>query len=353
VKPMRTPRILIVSAQEDFAFPLAEAVRKQIFGEACNLHDSDNEAHILIVSHGEPYSTVVDGINIRLVRKLDLLKMIGYFAGFDAIQYWGVVGLVALMIALLAPGKTKTLTTTDGGALATGKRASLRKLLARSFYVFYDEFRVFTAYQKNIFLAISERYAGKLVTVQPHLEDLPDLKGQKNQHLSLLYMGHLSRFKGADIVLRVFENLSKETPDIRLVIADNGLVYDDGCREEVERLAARFPGRITLKGKVDPYEEIARAHLLIHPVRQHSGTFAFPLSLYECLLCRTPFLSTRLEGFLEFFDDWFLCERDNIDDFSDRAQEILGAPEQSLMHIESNLNEIRKVARVERAGYVA
>ena len=341
---MKTPRTLIVSAQEDFVFPLAEAARKQIFAEAVCWRDHGAEAHILIVSPGEPYRTVVDGINIQLVRKTGLWKMTRYLAGFDAVHFWGTIGLVALMVALLSPRKRRVFTATDGGVFSTGKRASFRRMLAKFFHRFFDEFRVYTEYQKKIFLSMSQRYAGKLVTVRPHLEDLPDLTYKKTKHPSLLYMGHLSRFKAADIVLRVFENLSREIPELRLVIADNGLVYDDGSREEVDRLATQYPDRITLKGKVDPYEEIARAHLLIHPIRQHRGTFAFPLSLYECLLCRTPFLSTKLEGFLEFFDERFLCESDNIEDFTERARIILTDPDLSASRIDRNLKGIRETA---------
>ena len=330
-------RVLIISAQEDFRFPLAEAGRKQIFAEAVRLQTEGMEVKIMIVTPRSREKIIHDGIPITLVRKVDLLRRVGYLRGFDSLHFWGTTGVVALMVGLLGRPVPRLFTVTDGGVLSIGSRAWLRKILARLMPYFYERFDVFTRYQERVLSRISARYQSRVEMRLPVLSRVQRPRREKAARPTMLYMGHLSRFKGVDIVVRVFENLLPEFPDLQLVIADNGLVYDDSGRASVIELRDRFPQHVSIKGRVDPYEELSRAHLLIYPVRRHSGTFAFPLSLFESLQCGTPFLSTRLDGFLEFFDEYFLCEKGDTKDFSARAKEILTSPEQAEQDVAHNL----------------
>ncbi len=343
---MKTSNIIIVSAQEDFSFPLAEAARKQLWAEAKMLRDCGKRVEVLIVTPGRRDESVHDGIPLRQVLRRDIPLLAGYLSRFDLIHYWGTTGLVALAISVVAPFKKKIFTSTDGSVFSTGDNASRRRFLARFLFDFYDQFRVFTQYQMSVFLGVSRRYERKLALRAPLLEEKAAVQAEKNSNPTLLYMGHLSRFKGVDVVFQVFERLLPEFPDLELVIADNGLVYDDGCREEANRLVEKYRGHVVLKGKVEPHEEISRAHVLIHPLRQHRGTFAFPLSLYECLLCGTPFLTSRLEGVSEYFDESFLCEIDNSDKFVEKARQMLNNPEEMSGAIVRNLESIRKAAGV-------
>jgi glycosyltransferase involved in cell wall biosynthesis len=161
-------------------------------------------------------------------------------------------------------------------------------------------------------------------------------------------MGHLSQFKGVDIVLEVFRRLVREIPNLELTLASNGLDYGDGIRHLVDDAVEEFPRQVTLKGRVNPYQELGRAHLLIYPFRFQAGTFAFPLSLYEALLCGTPFLSSDLDGSNEFFDRAFLCPPGDVDAFTARAAQLIQGGEKIQEMIKSNLTRIHDKCLVQR-----
>ena len=339
IKPQR---ILLASAQEDFEFPLAEAARKQIFALARKLRDDRCDVEILIVTPGRSEQCIQDDIPIREITKSKLLFNGRYCNSFDSIHYFGTIGVVALMIAMLTPSKHKTFTVTDGGVYSTGRRTWLRRRMARWFHRFYDLFQVYTNYQRRVLLAASPHYETKLKRIAPVLDTPLVHRTTDDTRPGILYMGHLSYFKGVDIVLEVFRALSAELPQLRLTIAGNGLKYKDDLECAVRTLADAYPGRVQFKGKVDVYEELRRASLLIYPIRAHDGTFAVPLSLYESLACGTPFLSSRLEGVAEYFDDYFLCEAGNADQFVNKARAFLTEPSGSRQRIEQNLQRITK-----------
>jgi len=322
-----TRRILIASAQEDFDFPLAEAARKQIFAQAERYREHGSEVEVLIISGGRSSREMVHDVPIRVVPKHRLPTQLAYCYRFDTLHFFGTTGLVALAMSLQMPFRTRYLTVTDGGVFSIGRRAGLRRFLAKVLPSLFDGVFVYTAHQQSVLESIGDRFASRIVQIQPILSG-PDTMSDSRRSTapSILYMGHLSYFKGVDIVTEVFRRLAANMPGLQLTLASNGLDYGDGCRELVFELMRDFPGRVHLKGKIDPYAELGRAHLLLHPFRQQAGTFAFPLALYEALLCGTPFLSSDLDGPNEFFDGAFLCPPGDIGAFCTRADEILRSP---------------------------
>jgi len=113
-----------------------------------------------------------------------------------------------------------------------------------------------------------------------------------------------------------------------------------------------FPTRVHLKGKVDPYAELGQAHLLLHPLQQQAGTFAFPMTLYEALICGTPFLSSDLDGLNEFFDPAFLCPPGDVGVFCERAEEILRSPGALNGAIAANLERIQAGSTADEADRI-
>ncbi|MDH3892454.1 MAG: glycosyltransferase family 1 protein [candidate division Zixibacteria bacterium] len=335
-------RILLASAQEDFEFPLAEAARKQLF-ETARCHRADgHDVRILIVTGNLNREFVEEGIPIRLTTKRNLMRLGPWCRLSDGVHYFGTVGWIALIVALLMRSRTRTLTATDGGLFSTGGRVGLRRWLARRFHRCYQQFHTYTEYQRELLLALSPCFKTKLKTVRPILMEPPVTPTEKAKQPTILYMGHLSKFKGVDIVMKVFRALAHELPNLNLTLACNGLTYDDNLEHSVHHLVDEYPTRVTLKGKVDVFAEIGRSHLLIYPIRAHSGTFAVPLSLYESLCCGTPFLSSRLEGVAEYFDDYFLCPPGNADQFIEKARRFLASPGEIPMRIEQNLSRIKR-----------
>lgn len=304
--------IMIVSAQEDFSFPLAEAARKQIFYRARTYQQEGDQASILIITPNLEDEFEQDGINIQLTTRNGLYRKRWLLRESDRVEYWGTTGLIALKIGMLSRAGNKRLIVTDGGVVSTGARASLRKLAASRLTSFYDEIDVFTEYQRKLLLKMLPKgYHRRINKIKPVVEPVSLPKVERAADPTILYMGHLSRFKGVDLLLKLFEDLLPEQPKLRLILCHNGLTYDEECERDVKELARRFPEQVIVKGKVDPYEQLARAHILIHPIKQSEGTFAFPMALWEAVVTGTPFISTRLDGVAEFFDDSFLSPVDD------------------------------------------
>lgn len=319
---------LLVSAQEDFSFPLAEAARKQIFLRAKTIKLSGDDPSILIVTPKTQEEFVQNDIPIRLTTRKGLYRKRWLLRESDQIEFWGTTGLIALKVGMFSRAGRKVFVATDGGVVSTGPKSRLRLMIAAQLATFYNELVVFTDYQRQILAsAIGRRNAAKIISARPIVEPTPTLRTERAGRPTLLYMGHLSRYKGVDLLVRLFEDLLPEWPDLKLVICHNGLVYDEQCDQLVRDAARKFPDGIEIKGKVNPFEELARAHILVHPTQQHSGTFAFPLALWEAMATGTPFISTRLEGLAEFFDEQFLVPKDDYDSLLSMTRGMLLNPD--------------------------
>ncbi|MEW5994567.1 MAG: glycosyltransferase family 4 protein, partial [Candidatus Zixiibacteriota bacterium] len=286
-------------------------------------------------------------VRIRLVPRRRLNSQGDYFSRFSQVFYFGTIGVVALKIALLARNTKRCFIATDGGVFSTGRRVVWRRLLARLFYRFYDRFYTYTEFQKNVLCAVSKRYNGRIFPILPILESRLRPPVSRNPHPTLLYMGHFSRFKGVDTVMTLYETLASEFPELRLTLASNGLVYDDNLQSDIEAFVKRRHPRVVLKGKVNPFEELAVSHILVYPLRQQAGTFAFPLSLYESLTVGTPFLSSNIAGVNEFFDDYFLADPEDVGSFVSKAARILKYPDEAQAAVAANLDKLKVLLRID------
>jgi glycosyltransferase involved in cell wall biosynthesis len=108
----------------------------------------------------------------------------------------------------------------------------------------------------------------------------------------ILFLGRLSFIKGLDILVRAFGNLAETHRDVRLVIA--GPDDEDGCREEILRLAAEmrleqqisFPGPLYAEQKL---QALADADLFVLPSQYES----FGNAAAEAIACGVPVLVTN------------------------------------------------------------
>ena len=334
-------RVIIASAQEDFAFPLAEAARKQILARARQVMGEGGEAQIVLATCGDESQETRHGVPLTLTSGRRFGAVLGDVDG-DILEYWGVPGRFAWTAARSRRHAHKALVLTDGGVFSVGRNVGLRRLLAAPVFRRYDRIGVFTYHQAEIVAQVEPRVADRLVPLRPLLGPLSNRPHRRlSSTPTMLFMGHPSYFKGIDLVIMAFRRLANEFGDLRLVVADNGLGDGQVWRQKLRWLKEEYPNRVFLKGKVNPEAELLRASVLLSPLRQVAGTFAFPLSLYESLICGTPFLTSRLPGIEEFFDDQFLTTPGDLEALVTRTRTFLagdfqdGAINQNLERIQS------------------
>ena len=140
----------------------------------------------------------------------------------------------------------------------------IRRLISKLVPFIYKKIIVFSSYQK-------ERLNIKDVIIEkPILPKITVNKKHKRYLLpTLLYMGHLSYFKGVDTILESFKYLVNIIPNITLIIADNSIQQDLKLANEVRTLKNKYSKNIILKGIVDPIEELTKAWIYLYPFKNH------------------------------------------------------------------------------------
>lgn len=317
-------KIVIATVQPNFEFPLNEAVRKQVFLMAKKIVTKGYEVNLVVLTLNQTKEYFDNGIKINLVSKKEILKHKRLFRDIDKIIFINVPGIMPIFIFMLSNASKKSLVVSDGGVFSIGKYQNVRRLISKFLYYLVDEVFVYTEYQKNILISQNKNYIKKIKFLTPILDrNIPRNYHIRENNMRMLYMGHLSEFKGIDVVLYIFKELIKNIPNLKLVIANNGILNNPKIEKKIKKLKIEYCENLILKGTVDPYEELSKADLYIYPFKFESGTFAFPLSLYESLLTNTPFLSSKLEVTKEFFNDFFLCPPDDKECFLKKASDIL------------------------------
>jgi len=332
--------VLIISEQKDYKFPLAEANRKQIFEEA---KLEGLECEILIITKKGGPDFVVEGIKISFVERIGLIKKILYLRSFNRIRYIGNIGISSVLVGFFTAFKENSMNITDGGIFSTVRRVKLLRLLAKITPFLYREFNIYTQHQLKILLEVSSKFKNKVSVTMPILDRKVYFQNtSKDKPPTILYMSHISEFKGFDTVLFIYENLKKELPNLKLIVANNGVMSDKTLLEKLYSYKTQYKDDIILKNKVNPYKELSQCSLYIYVFKKENGTFAFPLSLYESLLCGTPFLGPKIEGVGEFFDDFFLENPDNKKLCALKAAKLINCSDEIRALIANNLLKIQK-----------
>ena len=325
-------KTLVVTAQTNFEFPLAEATRKQALELTKEYASfSNNYAELLVINTNNDSMLAHGDIRINLITLRNSFRLLRLMRKFDQVHYIGALGYKALVVGMITTllAKARLASLTDGGVYSTRNRPFFRAISSNVVLILYQKILIYTEHQKTLLCKPFCYNENKIFLTYPLLPLDMEISSQaikktnELESIDILYMGHLSMFKGVDIVLYIFETLAKKLDSVRLVLALNGLAEDEFLREKLEMLKITFPHRVVEKGKVDPLVELSKCSLYIYPVKQHSGTHAFPFSLYESMQCSTPFVSTRLDGFAEYFDDFFLVKCGSMTSYLSKVEEIL------------------------------
>jgi glycosyltransferase involved in cell wall biosynthesis len=107
----------------------------------------------------------------------------------------------------------------------------------------------------------------------------------------MLFVGRLVEGKRPDVVLRAFERLADDHPEMRLYFCGDGSMRES-LEDRVER--KRLGDRVEFLGYV-PYEEMPAMYRAADVFVLPSRTEGFPRTVMESLACETPVISSRLE----------------------------------------------------------
>ena len=290
-------KYIIVSVLESFEFPLREATRKQIWWTAKEKLIEQYDVEILIFSNFNK-TVVFENIQIKFVKR----RFLSLYFKADTIHFITGSISVSLLIPTFWLGKKK-LTLTDGDMFGYN-RIRIRKLILPIISLIYNKIIVYSKYQKGR-LKLSK----KIFIEKPILPlIIVDPKFERTSKPSLLFMGHLSYFKGVDTIILAFKKLIIEIPDLTWVIANNGIRGDKKLIDEVLRLKKLYPDNIVIKGIVNPIEELSQAWIYLYPFKKAVGTMAFALSLYEAERCNTPYVACDVGANSEFFNPDYLID---------------------------------------------
>lgn len=298
----------IISIIDSFEFPLREAQRKQIWWTALDRQKKGYDVSILILSRENQPDLVEEGITIKFIDRKDV-KMLRIKS--DQIHFINNTISHGLFILFGSKG-FKTLTLTDGEILGESKR-TFRKILSAFLPLLFHKIQVYTDYQKSSLLF---KKAEKILPFLPTIEK--DETIQKSETPSILYMGHLSAFKGLDTIINAYKIVLKELPNLKLIIANNMIRGDEEIIKMVNDIHQEYPNNVEIKGIVDPFEELSKAWVYLYPFKNPHGTMAYALSLYESLSCNTPFIACNVGGNAELFDPKFLIEPNDYHEMSKR-----------------------------------
>lgn len=303
-------KYIICTFVDSFSFPLREALRKQVWWRAL---EKKNDFDVSVIVFDKKADTLIkDGIKIIF---LDKNSLNSYNIKADYIDFITTIVELRSVCALLTKGK-KTLTLCDGYPLGDTK-VWARKIVVKLLPYLFSNIFVFSKYQKEL-LKLNE-----IEIIEPLLPKIEKTNLKKYENPTLLYMGHLSHFKGVKTLLDSFKLLKKEIKSLDLIIANNMVRGDNDLIQEVQALKEEYPRSIILKGIIDPIEELSKAWIYIYPFTKPGGTMSFALSLYESKKCNTPFIACDVGANKEFFGSENLIPPNSVKDMTKTIKKIL------------------------------
>lgn len=301
-------KYVIIANLDSFNFPLHEATRKQVWWKALEKQDLGFQVEIVLLSNKDK-EIIHKNVKIRFVN-LNFWNL--FLKGEIFHVMTGTVSLW-LLFSLFWIGKKK-ITLMDGDMLGY-KYQKLRLVFVKFLPLFFRDIIVYSKYQKHR-LKLGESCSIEM-PILPIINI--DSKIKRSTIPTLLYMGHLSYFKGVDTIILAFKKLIIEIPDLTWVIANNGIRGDKKLIDEVSRLKKLYPDNIVIKGIVNPIEELSQAWIYLYPFKKAVGTMAFALSLYEAERCNTPYVACDVGANKEFFNKEYLI---SINDYKSMTLKI-------------------------------
>ena len=297
----------------DLSFPVVEGVRKQAWWMAQEMQKQGHNVTILSTGHKKRKITkggitIIYGNPVQIA--LEAPKA-------DVMHYISHPSPLLLPLLLLVNARRQIMTLFDGNLNGFWKRGwdiLLSKVVKRNVSLL----TVQTEHQRRILQKTRVRDLN--TTVIPPLIPHFTSSAEKSTQPTLLFMSHLSAFKGIGEVLRAFEIVRENIPNIKLVICDSGIRKNNKYYQYINRINR---GDIILKGKVNPEEELSKAWIYLYPVQTSQETFSVPLSLIEAHQIGTPFISTDVGGIAEYFPHSHLIERGNATQLADKIRDYI------------------------------
>ncbi len=301
---------IIVSFIDSLEFPVREATRKQIWWLAERIKSEGRFVTIFILNNKhETYN--YEGIDIFYTDINSFIQRVKTINTFHCIN--GSV-VPSLLDFRKVKSSHKQLTLTDGSMFWNDKLL-LRKCIAYLLPFIFQKIFVYSDYQYN-------RLPNKrnVSIISPLLPSIKKPNVSKTDYPSVLYMGHISRMKGFDIILPTMELLLQERPDLHFIICNNMITVEQNYIDRINELKKKHEDQVIIKGVVDPIEELTKAWVYIYPFIDDVGTMAFPLSLYEAQCCGVPFVACDIAANKEFFDSKYLIEPGNEQQLYDKIK---------------------------------
>ncbi len=193
------------------------------------------------------------------------------------------------------------------------------------------------AVSKAVEKMLSENYhvpANKITMLYNSIEPLnvlqeESIEGLRNKYnisskaKIILFLGRITKLKGIDILIDVFNKIQTETDDLILLIV--GQIYDNSLKNTLETL---HPNIKLINPVKNPGSFYFAADIVILPSRGES----LPYVMLESGLFKKPFIGSNTGGISEFIEDGvngLLFEPENVYELADKIKYILNYPEEA------------------------
>jgi len=303
----------VTIALEQNLFPLVDGLRKQAFFHANTLKkiDSSLDVNLLTINSNRPLTN----LNFTLDNKSYFSF---YFVKTDILHYFGTPSPILYLLLKFAKFKKFYLTLTDG-ELGCFWESPLSRLCGNLLNKLDCKIFVHTNYQKKI---AKKYFKNKIELIEPFIESYSQVS-KKSKNPRLLFMSHLSKFKGFDLVIDSYSKLLSSFPKLELVVADSGLNKKSKEYYYKINLLKKKGAKIILKTKINPELELSKAWIYLYPITSTHNTFAVPISLYESYQCNTPFICSNVGSLNEYFDKYFLIKIGSIIELSRKIELLI------------------------------
>ncbi len=295
----------------DLSFPLVEGIRKQAWLLAQEMKKLGHTVEIISTSKRKG-TDVKEGIVIRYDSSWGISD-----CQTDVLHYLSHPTPLIVPLLLRAKAK-KQIMTIFGGELHHFWKRSWDGVVSR-------------LVKKNVSLIILQTHYQQKLLEKTRLRNIPTVllpplipmvkrSAERTAQPSLLFMSHLSPYKGISEVLSAFEMLRKDFFGIQLVIADSGIRRDEHIYQKITEMNR---GDITLKKEVDPAEELSKTWVYLYPIQSAHETFSVPLSFIEALQVGTPYIGTAVGGIPEYFPAEHLVTPANVPELVEKIRLFL------------------------------
>jgi len=302
----------------DLHFPLREGIRKQAWWLAKAMQKEGHQVEIISTA----------SINKKIIKE-DIpivytkpwrIRSAGRMRA-DIIHYLIHPTPMIVPFLLFSKAKAQYLTIHDGALNVFWKRIWW-SFLSPIINAKIKKISLQTEYQMELLKHSSLNIpAVKIAPLLPQFTRKHNSK--RNTKPTLLFMSHLQESKGINEVLKAFQLVRKEIPNLQLVIADSGITKHNSIYQSIQKINR---GDIILKKVVIPEEELSKAWIYLYPLTTARETFSIPLSLIEAIQTNTPYISTNVGGIPEYFDSRSLVSPHNHKLLAEKILELIRKP---------------------------